>query len=338
VSSDDEPFAQTRRITAIIPTRNRSDRLEHALASLACQTLARDAYAVIVADSGSTDDTRAVVERFRSTALDIDYVFVSESGSSAARNAGLRRARTAYVAFMDDDAVADPDWLNELLAAFDRVEPKPVCIGGRILPLWETPKPDWFPEKYLASLSVFERGDSGRVLARGDYAVGANIAYLREAVEEIGGYEEDLRLYLDENCVQLKLRSRGYDVYYHPGAVVRHLIPRNRLTPAYLRRRRFLGGRAEVVLRRLTLPRAAARRMCTLNAVARPVLMTGLIIARLWHGMMRNSERSLRSELHLWRNAGMFVEALRSMGSAGSGKKAGGVRPPTDPVALPGDV
>lgn len=302
-----------RKITAIVCTRNRANLLARALESLCAQSLPPWQYAVIVADNASTDDTAGVARRFAAVHDNIEYLSIENVGSSAARNAALGRARSDYVAYLDDDAVADVHWLSELVGAFESVTPSPICIGGRIRPLWEAPKPAWFPDKYVPSLSVLDLGDAGRYLTEREYAVGANIAYQRAALLQVGGYEERLKLYMDEVYVQMKLRHRGYPIYYHSGAVVHHLIPRARLTREYLRRRKYLGGRGELIVRQLGKGGWAGYRTAVVNAVGRPAVMTYLALGWLWHELARDDSRSLDSQALLWRSAGIFVEALRSI-------------------------
>lgn len=301
------------KITAILCTRNRADRLFAALTSLCEQSLRKDQYEVIVADNASSDDTASIVQRFAAEHSNIRYLFLKDIGSSGARNAALDAVDSEYVAYMDDDAVADYHWLRELLHAFESVRPAPVCIGGRIHPLWEIPKPTWFPNKYVPSLSVLDLGEKGKYLADREYAVGANIGYLRSALLRVGAYENRLKLYMDEIFVQMKLRRQGYGIYYHPCAVVHHAIPAARLTRKYLRRRKYLGGRGEMIAKQLGRGGWAGYGTAVVNAIGRPAMMAYLALTWAWHEAALDDCRSLDSEVLLSRNAGIFVEAWRSV-------------------------
>jgi glucosyl-dolichyl phosphate glucuronosyltransferase len=68
-----------------------------------------------------------------------------ERGLSGARNSGLHTARGEVIAFLDDDAMAAPDWLERLAAAYS--DPNTLGVGGEIVPAWRGPRPDWFPPK-----------------------------------------------------------------------------------------------------------------------------------------------------------------------------------------------
>src|SRR5712671_6825521 len=103
------------RISVIIATHNRADLLAIALKSLARQTIPPAEYEVIVVDNASSDQTPAVVRQMSPAMPQVRYVFEERLGLSWARNAGLEAARAPYVAYLDDDAKAEPEWLEALL-------------------------------------------------------------------------------------------------------------------------------------------------------------------------------------------------------------------------------
>ncbi len=105
-------------ISAVVCTRNRVQSLRHALRSLAQQSLASDHFEIIAVDNHSTDGTAAWVREIATSVPNIRYMFEPSLGLNHARNAGWRAANSEFVAFVDDDAVADRHWLNVLLAKF----------------------------------------------------------------------------------------------------------------------------------------------------------------------------------------------------------------------------
>ncbi|TDI99034.1 MAG: glycosyltransferase, partial [Deltaproteobacteria bacterium] len=145
------------RISVVVCTYRNPGLLEKTLASLLNQTLDSARYEVIVVDNNSNDSTPDVVARFPS----VRYVFEPEQGLSAARNAGIRAASSDIIAFIDDDAEADPGWLQALLEVYDSV-PNALAVGGKADPIWDAPPPSWLDENYHRPLSLIDWGSEIR--------------------------------------------------------------------------------------------------------------------------------------------------------------------------------
>ena len=103
-------------VSVVVPTYNRAALMAATLDSLGRQT--HRAVEVVVVDDGSTDDTEGAVRRWRE-AVDLETVYLktANQGAAAARNAGVAAARHDWVAFLDSDDVAHPDWLAALMGA-----------------------------------------------------------------------------------------------------------------------------------------------------------------------------------------------------------------------------
>ena len=106
------------KISVVIATRNRADYLRKALESLAHQTLDPIDYEIIVVDNGSQDETRRVVEKYDTSAT-LRYIFEPIIGLSRARNAGWKNAQGEIIALIDDDAIANAEWLERYVLAFE---------------------------------------------------------------------------------------------------------------------------------------------------------------------------------------------------------------------------
>jgi len=115
-------------ISVIIATLNRSELLKDTLDSLTRQSRQPDE--VIVVDNGSTDKTREVVSSFNNR-LKIKYVFEEVRGIPYARNTGVRNATGDIIASIDDDCVADEDWLKYIEIPFIR-DPNIGIVGGEL--------------------------------------------------------------------------------------------------------------------------------------------------------------------------------------------------------------
>ena len=115
-------------ISVIVVTLNRAESLQEALRSLIRQERQPDE--VIVVDNGSTDNTKEVVLNFKDK-LNIKYVYEVQSGIPYARNAGIRNATKDIIAFIDDDCVADRNWLKYLEIPFIK-DPHIGVVGGEV--------------------------------------------------------------------------------------------------------------------------------------------------------------------------------------------------------------
>src|SRR3990170_3383610 len=117
-------------ISAIVCTHNRAPYLFKALRSLDNQTLDSALYEVIVVDNASKDNTKEVFREF-SGKTNWRYIYEPDIGLSRARNTGWRNAHGAYIAYLDDDAVACPEWLENIINVFETFKPSPASVWGR---------------------------------------------------------------------------------------------------------------------------------------------------------------------------------------------------------------
>jgi GT2 family glycosyltransferase len=256
------------QIAAVVCTYRRAELLERALGSLAAQTLPPAAYEVVVVDNGADAVTAAVIARFAGRAP-FRCVREPAPGLSSARNAGVAATTAPLVAFLDDDAEADPAWLERIASAFAGVIPRPACVGGRIEPLYAAPRPAWFPDDLLGFLSVVDWSAHARVLAGRQWLAGTNIAFDRALLLELGGFSPRLGrargdlLGMEEVVLQRQIRRRGLPIFYDPAILVRHHVPAERMTRRWLHGRAFAQGLSDALA----------------DAEQRPRLPRGLVLA-----------------------------------------------------------
>ena len=236
---------QPRRIAAAICTYQRYDLLPGAIRSALDQTLPAEAYEVIVVDN-SPDAERSAREAAAFGAHpNLTWRHEPRPGLSNARNVAAGLAAAPLIAFLDDDARASPDWLAAIADCFDAMGEQVQVVGGRILPWWGAPRPDWLPDSMLGDLTVVDLGPERRLLREGEWIAGANIAFRIAALEAIGGFDTFLGrngggaslLSAEETAVTDRLRARGGLVAYAPEAAVEHWVDPERLTQAWFRRR-----------------------------------------------------------------------------------------------------
>ena len=245
-------------IAVVVCTHNRSHLLERTLASLVHQTFPADRREIIVVDDGSTDDTRRVADRFSQTVPGVTIIHQTNAGLGAARNTGWRTAQAPLVAFLDDDAVAPPDWLTDVTRGFAAAEERLAVLGGPIDPEWESPPPAWLTRELQVWLTVFDLGSEPIFTREQAVFGGANMALRTCALKDAGGFPEDLGrrgqslLSHEESELWSRLAARGWINAYLPGLRVKHFTPTSRMTPAWFRRRLFWEGIS--VARRETWP------------------------------------------------------------------------------------
>lgn len=163
-------------------------------------------------------------------------------GAGTARNTGAREVESDVIAFLDDDASAEHDWLEMLLPLYD--DPGVVAVGGAALPRYETDRPKWFPENFdwIFGCSYAGLPDTTAPL---QHLVGSNMSVRRLAFSQLGGFLgsdfDDLNL-----CMRL-VHAYGRDsVIYNPRAVAHHFVPDERVTWRYFYRRCYFVNREKV--------------------------------------------------------------------------------------------
>lgn len=241
------------KISVIICTHNRASYLRKALANLVDQSIPVEEYEVIVVDNGSRDGTRQVVAEFAQRP-NYRYIYEPELGLSRARNTGWQNAQGEYIAYIDDDAVADQGWLAKIVEVFETTTPRPGCIGGKVYPIWEAPRPHWLSDSMVSWLAILDYSDTPVTLDDPRHLVGANIAYPRHLLETMGGFQVSLGrkgnnlLSNEESLLHYQLVKMGYACIYHPEIVVGHHVQASRLNQTWFKRRLYWQGVSNAIL------------------------------------------------------------------------------------------
>jgi glycosyltransferase involved in cell wall biosynthesis len=200
-------------VSVVVPTRNRSRMLERLLASLARQSLDPSKFEVIVVDDGSSDDTPELLERI-APRIPLELRVLRQSsagGAAAARNRGWREAYAPLVAFTDDDCVATPGWLSELLEF--AADGDDLILQGRT---------------ELAPGDAEMVGPFSRVLEITEpnpYYATCNIAYPRGLLEKLDGFDESFRTVTGEDTdLGWRAQEAGAGYRFVPQAVINHAV------------------------------------------------------------------------------------------------------------------
>jgi glycosyltransferase involved in cell wall biosynthesis len=198
-----------------------------------------------------SDGNEAVADRFREEFGDRENVVVhcneANVGLLESRNTGAELASGDVVAFIDDDAVADEDWVAELVAVYER-EDVP-AVGGRMTPEWVAGKPDFLPAEFYWLVGVTHRGFAdGPGEVRNTF--GSNISFRRAVFQDLGGFDTDIggrkgdaNLQGGETELGARLAAEyDHGVYYTPDAEVAHKVFDYRTEPLWLLDRAFWQG------------------------------------------------------------------------------------------------
>jgi glucosyl-dolichyl phosphate glucuronosyltransferase len=241
------------RISAVICTFNRANYLPKAIQSLVDQSLDASLYEIIVVDNRSTDNTKQIVTEKFVSVENLRYVYEPILGLAQARNAGWQNAKGEFIAYLDDDAIAIPYWLEKILEVFDTVTPQPAYVGGRVTPIWEAEKPDWLPKSLEGLYAIVDYGDRPLVLQQNQFCVGTNSALPRQILEKMANFNVGLGrkgnnlLSMEENLLQDELRKQGYQLYYHPEIAIAHHIHANRIDPNWMLSRVYWEGISKAI-------------------------------------------------------------------------------------------
>ena len=205
------PFKPDRpwpRVSVVVCSHNGARTIRDTLDGL--RHLAYPDFEVIVVDDGSTDATAMIADEY-----DVRLIRTENSGLSSARNTGLAAATGEIVAYTDDDARPDSHWLTYIASSFMSTEH--AAIGGpNIAPPGDGP---------IANCVANAPGGPVHVLLTdqvAEHIPGCNMAFRRERLIEIGGFDPRYRVAGDDVDICWRLQERGWTVGFSPAAMVWH--------------------------------------------------------------------------------------------------------------------
>ncbi len=235
-------------------TLDRLQNLHAAVESVHAQTVAPVQTIVVI------DGDEELERRARSQLDGVEVVRNSHKpGLSGARQSGAERARGSILAFLDDDAVADPDWLERLAAVYR--DSMVLGVGGSIEPAWEQPPPRWFPPEFNWVVGCTYPGMPVSA-ERVRNVIGANMSVRAAVLAHVGAFDSRLGRAAGpralsgsaeetELCIRAARLHPGHYWIYEPRAHVMHAVPAQRGSWGYFVRRCVVEGTAKGVLTRI---------------------------------------------------------------------------------------
>jgi GT2 family glycosyltransferase len=195
-------------ITVVTPTYCRPDVLTRLVLALEAQTLPVDQFDVVIVDNNSPDETSTrLAELAASTPLRLRHLVERTPGPAATRNTGWKATSAPIIAFIDDDCVPEPDWLAAGLKEMEADVRLGVMQGC-------TRKPEGVPTYYW---SLWRE-----ILGPTPYFEACNIFYRRAALEETGGFDEDIAYYGEDASLGWAVVEAGWKRGYAAAAVAYH--------------------------------------------------------------------------------------------------------------------
>lgn len=216
-------------VSIIVCTHNRPDKLVRCLKAL--EMLDYTGFEVIVVDSAPEDDT--IQKLINSMFPDVYYIKEDAAGLSKARNRALEVAIGDIIAFTDDDALVDRNWLLEIMRGF-RAGEDVICVTGLTMPAeLETPSQVWFQRhrgrKTHFSRRIFDLSENPvyTPLHVSFFGAGMNMAFKKSFLDEIGGFDPALGMGSlthsgEDIAAYFEVVARGHQIAYEPGAIVYH--------------------------------------------------------------------------------------------------------------------
>ena len=238
------------KLSVVICTYDRPDHLLQTVKSLTGQTMSSEDFEIIVVYNEEVETTAETLKRLSSSITNLRTLTETkkeDGGLAHARNVGYRAAESDIVYYLDDDVVPHPQLLETMWETFETVEPRPVCIGGKVCPHLAKEPPFWLPST-LPGLPVCDLGDEARFIDfPNEYVIGANVAFDRTFLESVNGFPEHLGrkqggFLSNEETHVLHAAANQTGIYYQPAASLEHFIGTERLTAWYALRRFYWQG------------------------------------------------------------------------------------------------
>ena len=243
------------QISVVICTYNRAAYIQEAMESLYQQSLSRELFEVIVVNNNSTDHTQTICLEFIESHPDAHFYYYNEprQGASYARNSGAAYAQSPLLCFMDDDAIAEKEYLKRIIDFFAQY-PDAGGLGGRIIPKYIPEEPKWMSHYVSSLVGHFDYSPTITIFSPNKYPLESNMIIRKQDFDAIKGFNTalpgvvgNLRIGGEGKDFFFRLKALGRTIYYDPYIRVQHVVETAKLTKEYMYRVASGIGRGERV-------------------------------------------------------------------------------------------
>ena len=240
-------------LSIVICSYNRASYISGALDSLYHQSAGLDNFEAIIVDNNSTDNPAEVFKQWRSSHANGSFTYLTESkqGASFARNTGAEGAKGQWLCFMDDDAIANSNYVENIIKHI-KTKPEAIGFGGRIIPKYIPSAPEWMSYYVSSLVGNFDYAPTACAFENGKYPLESNMIVKKDIYDSIGGFNTQLpgvvgtlRIGGEGKELFYKLLALGHTIYYDPAICVEHVVEVKKLTPEYMYRVASGIGRGE---------------------------------------------------------------------------------------------
>jgi glycosyltransferase involved in cell wall biosynthesis len=261
---------------------------------------------ILVVDNASQESTRRLVTEFAATSKhSVRLVCEEKPGLSCARNRAIREARGEWIAFFDDDQLAEPEWLREMVQ-LARAE-KCSLVGGTL----RLKLPNDFSRNFgpicRKLLGEFVGGAVPKRYTRTFTPGFGHILVRRSVFDQVGNFDEQLVAGGEDFEVYNRIRRAGIDSVHCPTAIAYHVIPQYRIEDRYMRWTALRQG-GHVAHRERHGRGNAAYFAYVLARMGQAMLLHAP--RYVWHWLRRDHELALDARCRLWRSEGYLRQAL----------------------------
>ena len=244
-------------ISVAVCTYNRADVLPKCLESLADQTADSELFEVLIIDNNSTDDTKKIALDFCENHNNFKYIFEKKQGLSHARNRAIEEARGGYLAYIDDDAIADKEWLKKIGSVIHNNKDI-AAFGGPIYPWYNKEKPKWFKDEFATHFygkQHFQLTEQNCPFGLS----GSNMIFKKELLNKYSGFSAEYGMngdkiaFGEESFLFNKMLKSHENIQYFPDIKISHLVSEKNYSLKDAFKRSIQNGKAIAQIRKAEL-------------------------------------------------------------------------------------